>query len=137
VSRSINATEQAAFWEYRVSLFEWQICRDDQRFLLVAAAHDLEEQISGMGIVGQVADLVDRQQAGPEICAEASLKRPRRALTGEIEDQIGGREQARRMAGEDRLVAEILGENGFAEAVWREAQALAKLSVQVLSRVSG
>jgi hypothetical protein len=68
-------------------------------------------------VVAQVADLVDREETGSQVRAEPPLKRARRVLAGEVEDQIGGREQARRMAGEDRLMDEILGEHRFAEAV--------------------
>jgi hypothetical protein len=40
-----------------------------------------------------------------------------RLLLGEVEDQIGGREEARGMAREDRLMDEILGHHGFAQPV--------------------
>ena len=90
------------------------------RFLLVAPAHDLKEQVGGVRVIGEIADLVDREEAGAEIAAQAVLERAGGVLPGEIEDQIGGGEEARGVAGEDRLVDEILGDHRLAEAVRRD-----------------
>jgi hypothetical protein len=34
----------------------------------------LEEEIGGVGVIAQVADLVDREQAGAEVAAEPVLE---------------------------------------------------------------
>ena len=69
-----------------------------------------------MRVIGQVADFVNGDQAGSQIGAQPPLEGAGGVLTGQVEDQIGGSEQARRVAGEDRLVDEILGEHASCPA---------------------
>ncbi len=45
-------------------VLEGEVGRDDDGFLLVATRDDLEEEIGGAGIVGEVADLIDASSAG-------------------------------------------------------------------------
>ena len=52
------------------------------RLLLVAARDDLEEQVRGVGVVGQVADLIDAQELRPRVVAEPSVE----ATTGSIRE---------------------------------------------------
>ena len=73
-----------------------------------------------MGIVGQISDLVDGEQCWSEIAPEPVLQRASGFLTREIEDEVGRREKPRRVAGQNRLVDQILGDHGLAEAVWRD-----------------
>src|SRR5262245_47536772 len=87
---------------------EFAIDGDLDPSMFVSAAHDLKEEVGRMGVVGQVADLIYRKEAGAEIAAKAVLQGAGGLLPGEIEDQIGGRQEARRVAGEDRLVDDIL-----------------------------
>lgn len=51
-----------------------KFCSDHDRFLLVAAADDLEEQVGRVRVIGEVADLIDREEAGPEVAAEPVLE---------------------------------------------------------------
>jgi hypothetical protein len=37
---------------------------DDDRLLFVAPTHHLKEEVDGVGVVGEVADLLDREQRG-------------------------------------------------------------------------
>ena len=56
-------------------------------FCFVAAAHDLKQEVGGMGVVGQVANLVNREEAGADVGAQPPLEGARGLLTGEIEDR--------------------------------------------------
>ena len=42
--------------------------------MLVAAADDLEEEVGGVGIVGEVPNLIDGEQGGACVVAEAALE---------------------------------------------------------------
>jgi hypothetical protein len=79
----------------------------------VAPADDLEEEVGGVGVIGQVADLVDREKARSEIAAEPVLQGAGGLLPGEIEDQIGGGEKGGRVAGEDRFVDQVFRKWGY------------------------
>ena len=50
---------------------EGKVGGQDETAALVALADDLEEQIGGAGIVGEVADFVDDQQTAGGIVAES------------------------------------------------------------------
>jgi len=65
-----------------------------------------------MRVVGEVADLIDRQEARPEIAPEAVVEGAGRFLSGEIEDQIGRGEEAGRVAGQDCFVDQVFGRAG-------------------------
>lgn len=41
---------------------KWQVRGEDQRCVFVAGGHELEEQVGGVLLEGQVADLVDDDQ---------------------------------------------------------------------------
>ena len=98
-------------------LLEGEVRGDDQGLLLVPAADDLEEEVGRVRVVREIADLIDREERRSQVGPEAVLERAGGLLLGEVEDQVGGREEARGMAREDRLVDEILGDHRFAEAV--------------------
>src|SRR5712691_10042746 len=70
-----------------------------------------------MGVIGEVADLVNGDQAGAQIGAEPPLQGTGGVLAGQVENQISRGDQARRVAGEDRLMHEILGEQRLAQPV--------------------
>ena len=60
-----------------------------------------------------------REQAGSHVGAQPALEGARGVLAGEIEDQIGGGDEAGGVAGEDRLVDEVLRQHRLAQAVRR------------------
>jgi hypothetical protein len=77
----------------------------------------LEEQVGGVGIVREVADLVDGQKGGTAVAAESMLEGAGRFLSREVEDQIGRGEEACGVPGENGLVDKILGQHRLAEPV--------------------
>ena len=85
--------------------------------MLVAAADDLEEEIGGVGIVGEVANLVDGEQGGARVVAKAAFEGAGSLLAIEIEQQVRGSDEARGVAGQDDLMDDVLGEHGLAEAL--------------------
>ncbi len=56
-----------------VPLFEGRIRRDHDRLLFVAAADDLEEQVGGVGVIGEIANLVDGEELRPQVASKAVL----------------------------------------------------------------
>ena len=59
--------------------------------MLVAPADDLEEEIGGVRIVGEVANLVDGEQGGASVVAEPAFEGAGGLLAIEIEQQVRGR----------------------------------------------
>ena len=70
-----------------------------------------------MRIIGEIADLVDREKMRPQVAAEAVLERACGLLAREVENRVSGGEEARRVAGQDGLVDQILSEHRLAEPV--------------------
>ena len=64
-----------------VPLLEGQIRGDDDRFLLVAAAHELKEEVGGVRIVGQVADLIEGEERRARVGAEPAFEGARGVLS--------------------------------------------------------
>jgi len=77
----------------------------------------LKQQIGGVRVVGEVSDLVNREKTGSQIGPQAMLERAGGFLPRQIQNQIGGGEEAGRVAGQDRFVDQILGDHRLAEAV--------------------
>ena len=73
---------------------------------LVAARHQLEEQVSGVGLKRQVAEFVHDQQPGLGEVGEPLLKPPLGVRLGEAGDQRHGAGEQHRIARHDRLAAE-------------------------------
>jgi hypothetical protein len=67
-------------------LFEGRVRRHHNRLLFIAAADDLEEQVGGVRVIGEIADLVDREQLRPQVAAETVLQSAGRFLAREVED---------------------------------------------------
>ena len=55
----MRATAQEALGEDGVPLLEGQVGGEEQGAVLVAAADELEEEVGGAGVVGEVSDLID------------------------------------------------------------------------------
>ena len=70
-----------------------------------------------MGIVGEVANLIDGEQGGAWVVAEAALEGAGGLLAIEIEQQVRGGDEARAVAGQDDLMDDVLGKHRLAEAL--------------------
>jgi hypothetical protein len=100
-----------------VPIAEGEIRRQHDRLLLVAARDDLKEQIGGVRVVAEIPDLVDGQHLRARVVTQPSFEAPRRLLGIEIEEEIGGRREEGRVALQNGLVDEVLGNERFAEAL--------------------
>ena len=85
--------------------------------MFIAAADDLEEEIGGVRIVGEVANLVDGEQGGAGVVAEPAFEGAGGLLAIEIEQQVRRGDKARAVAGQDDLMDDVLGEHRLAEAL--------------------
>jgi hypothetical protein len=68
-----------------VPVAESEIGRQDDRLLVVALGDDLKEPVGGMGVVGEVAELVDAQELGPTVVALSTRTRGRWVRRGGCE----------------------------------------------------
>src|SRR5215472_5521134 len=93
---------------------------DHHRRALVALADDLEEQIGAELVDGQVAELVDDEQAGLEITADLALEPPSGLRCGERVDDVDGGGEERGVAADAGGAAEGKGNVRLAEADGRD-----------------
>ena len=69
-----------------VPLLEGQVGGNEHRSVLIAAADDLKEEVGGAGVVRKIADLVNGEECGSGVVAQAALEGPRGFLPVEIEE---------------------------------------------------
>ena len=111
----MRATAQDAFGKTVSHCLKSKLRGDDDRALFVAATDDLKQQVGRVGVVGQVADLINRQDLRTRVGAQPPFERARGVLPVQIEQQVRGRDEERGVAGEDRLVQQVLGQHRLAE----------------------
>ena len=83
-----------------VPVLKRQVRCQHNRLLLVATADDLKQEVGRVRVVREIANLVNAEERGPRVGAEASLEGPGGFLGGEIEDEIEAVMKACRMARE-------------------------------------
>ena len=71
-----------------VPVFEGKIRGDEEWAVRIAPTDDLEEEVGGVGVIGEVPDLIDGEQVGSGIVAQAPLEGAGGLLAVEIEHQI-------------------------------------------------
>ena len=99
--------------------------------MLIAARDQLEEQV-GMTIgVGEVADLVDDEETGAGIVAEAPAQRGIAIERGQLAEHVAGGGKQHGMAVKDRLVCDIFGDHRLAEPVGRDEDDVGDLLEEV------
>jgi hypothetical protein len=89
-------------------------------FPFIPSTHDLEEEVGGAGIVGEVPELVQDQETALAVVIEAAREAPRGLLASEVEEKLGGGGEQHVVPGEDRLVGDVLGDHRLAEALGRD-----------------
>jgi hypothetical protein len=102
--------------EYGSPLCEREVRRDDETSLCVAAVDQLVEQIGMSTAVRQKSDFIDGEHCERGVVAEAPLECTRRVLRGEVEQQIGRRDEACGESCEHSLVDDVLGDHRLSEA---------------------
>ena len=76
--------------------------------MLVAAADELEDQVGGACVVGEVSELIDDEQRRPRVVAQAAFESAAGLLSVEVEQQVGGGGEEGGVSGEDGLVGNVL-----------------------------
>lgn len=84
---------------------------------LVAAGDDFEEQIGVARVIGEVSNLVNREQRATRVAAQPAGESDGGVLGGQVVQHVGGQREARAVAVQDRLVGEIFEQHGLAQAV--------------------
>ena len=97
-------------------LLEGEIRGDDRRAVLMAAADDVIEEVGGAVIAWEIAKLVEDEQVGGGVSAEAPLERGEGFLSQEVGEGGGQRREADGEAVLECDQAEALREHGFAHA---------------------
>ena len=100
-----------------VPVLEGQVGGDEQGAVLVAAADELEEEVGGASVVGEVSELIDHEQRGAGVVAEAAFEGAGGLLSVEVEEEVGGGGEEGGVPGEDGLVGDVLGEHGLTQAL--------------------
>src|SRR5439155_586899 len=73
-----------------------------------ARAADLEEEVGGARVVGEIADLVDDEESTRGVVVEPPAEPARRLLRAQIEEEFGGGLEEYVVAGEDGGVGDVL-----------------------------
>src|SRR4051812_26011006 len=84
---------------------------------LVAARDQLEHQVGVAVGVGEIADLVDHQQLGPGIMAQAPAQSGIAVERAKITEQLTGAGEQHGTAGDQRLMRDILRQRRLADAI--------------------
>jgi hypothetical protein len=107
---------------------EWQVCGEHETAFFVTAGDDLEEEIGGARVVGEMPDLVDQEQTAGGVVGEAPRKGAGGLLSTEVEQELGGGGEEHVGAGEDGGVRDVLGNHRFAQALRRDQHDIARVN---------
>ena len=114
-----------------VPLLEEQIGRNDDRALFVASTDDLKQEVGRVGVIGQIADLIDRQDLRTRVGAQPPFEGAGGVLAIQIQQQVRGGDEERGVAGEDRLVQQVFRQHGFAEPLRSDQDDILSLGDEV------
>src|SRR5215470_17611671 len=106
--------------EHLVPFDERTVGSDERARLLVAARDELEEEVGVAVGVGEVADLIDDEEARTYVAAQAPAQCGIAVERGEIAEHVTGGGEQHGMAGGDGLVGDVLGDHRLAEPVGRD-----------------
>src|SRR5262249_31223790 len=104
--------------EHLVPFAERTVGGDDRARLLVAARDEFKKEVGVTVGVGEVADLIDDEEARTYVAAQAPAQRGIAVERGEITEHMAGGGKQHGMTGDDGLVSDILGDHRLAESVW-------------------
>ena len=85
--------------------------------MLVAATDDLKEQVGGVGVVGQVADLVNARELRTRVGAQPPFERARGVLAVRSRSRSEAVMKSAEWPARTAWWTQILGEHGLAEAL--------------------
>jgi hypothetical protein len=110
---------------------EGQVGGEHETAFFVAARDDLEEQVGGAGVVGQISDLVDHEEPAGSVVVEAPRQGAGGLLATEIQQELGGGGEEYVGAGEHGGVGDVLGNHCFAQALRRDEDDIARLGQEL------
>lgn len=98
-------------------LDEGAVSGQDDGLADVALVDEVEEQVSMTVTVGEIAQLVDHEEVGTGVMAQATAQGAVTLLRGEITQHVCGGGKQDTVASEKRLMGDILGDHGLANAI--------------------
>ena len=87
----------------------------DHGIAFIAVVDDFEQQVGGVGVIGQVAAFVDHEEIRAGVEAELAAAQAWGIAVQVGQEVAGGAEQGG-VAGQHRSVSDIFGDHGFAQA---------------------
>src|ERR1700683_5467179 len=87
----------------------------DHGVAFVAVVDDFEQQVGGVGVIGQITYLVEHQQAGASVETELAAT-PGGGIPVQIGEQVGDGAEQGGVAGQDGSVGDIFGNQGLTQA---------------------
>ena len=120
--RSISAETQAAPGKTVPHCLKGKLVRHHDRPVFVPATDDVVEQIGGLSAAREVADLVEDQERGGGVLAQAPLEGGQGLLLQEVGEGGGERGEAHGVALLEGEHGEVLGEHGLADAAGASKQ---------------
>ena len=110
-----ESAEAGGILEDSAPLLVGEVGGEDDRAQLVAAADNVEEQVGGAAVAGDVAELVEDEQIGRGIPFKASFGGWQRLLTQEIGEGGGDGAEEHGVTAFESAQAEVFCERGFAD----------------------
>ncbi|WP_437592394.1 hypothetical protein [Sorangium sp. So ce1000] len=92
----------------------------------VPATQGLKEKIRVSAVEGEVTHLVEDEEADLCTVLQSIVERPRRLLTSDVERELRDRDEEDRVAGEDGLLRDVLGDHRLAEPMGRDEHDVAR-----------
>src|SRR5207249_564883 len=96
----------------------------------VTVVDDFKEQVGGVRVIGQVANLVNTEKGGTGVEAELAAAQAW-GIAIEIGEQVAGGAEQDGVAGEHGGVGDILGDHGLAQSVGAAQDEVAALAEEV------
>src|SRR5208282_6458457 len=98
-----------------IPFLEGFVGSQDHGIAFVAVVDDFEQQVGGVGVIGQVTDFVKHEQAGAGVETELAAT-PGGGIPVQVGEQVGDGAEQGGVAGQDGSVGDIFGNQGFAQA---------------------
>src|SRR5208282_385116 len=95
---------------------EGEVGGQDEAFLFVPPADDLEDQVGISVVESEKHELVDDEQSDFGVVVEASIESASGLLGAEVEQELGGGEKEHGAPGKDGAMGDVLGDHGLTQS---------------------
>ncbi len=114
-----------------VPVFECEIgCQHDGASSFVARIDDVVEEVGGVFVVGEIAELIDAKQPGAKVLSQTLASELGR-IGVELVEHVGSGTNEHGVTFENGLVRDVFEDHGFAESVGAEHDEVASLAEEV------